>query len=89
MSIYRLFSSLLSQEGPLGPHLEPSLCYWIQSLKVIKLHPKHSIEYRLPPNLAALLHHKNKPGVWQVMVTFLVVPSPIQGVEAEGDDQWL
>lgn len=50
-SVYKLFSSPLSQEGLLGPHLETSLCYWIQSLKAIKLHSKQFMQYTLPPNL--------------------------------------
>lgn len=78
-SVYKLFSSPLSQEGPLGPHLEASLCYWIQSLKAIKLHSKQFIQYTLPPNR-----------VWQAMVTFLVVPSfNLRCRETEGDIQWL
>ena len=46
-----LQTSPLSQAGPLGPQLETGLCYWIQSLKAIKLHSKHSIQYTLPLNL--------------------------------------
>lgn len=91
MLIYKLFSYLLSQVGPLGPHLEPSLCYWIYSLRVIKLHSK--ILYKTDFLQIWLFSFTTSTstnmqcGKWWWLSCCSLLP-PVQGILAEGDVQW-